>query len=45
LRGLVLNAYAFGTMGTIAGIVSFIGAAVLLVLALLGCRHRRRVDG
>ena len=47
LRGLLLNAYAFGTMGTIAsiaGIVSFIGAAVLLVLALLGFRHRRRVD-
>lgn len=47
LRGLLLNAYAFGTMGliaTIAGIVSFVGAAVLLVLALLGFRHRAKVD-
>ncbi|MBC9226580.1 hypothetical protein GL325_09615 [Aeromicrobium sp. 636] len=42
LRGMLLNAYAFGTMGTIAGlaaIASFVGAALLAVLALLGLRH------
>lgn len=42
LRGLLLNAYAFGTMGTIAGIAAigaFVAAAVMLVLALLGFRH------
>lgn len=42
LRGLLLNAYAFGTMGTIAGyagIGAFIAAAVMLILALLGFRH------
>jgi hypothetical protein len=46
LRGLLLNAYAFGTMGTIAmyaAWASFIGAAGMLVLALLGFRHLRRV--
>ena len=35
LRGLLLNAYAFGTMGMIAGIAAigaFIGAAVMLIL-------------
>jgi hypothetical protein len=46
LRGLLLNAYAFGTMGTIAGIgaiVSFVGAAILLVLSALGFVHAGRV--
>lgn len=46
LRGLLLNAYAFGTMGTIAGIAAvcaFIAAAVLLVLSGLGLWHSRRV--
>ena len=46
LRGLLLNAYAFGTVATIAGIgaiVSFVGAAVLLVLSGLGFAHARRV--
>jgi hypothetical protein len=46
LRGLLLNAYAFATMGTIAlyaAIASFLGAAVFLVLALLGFAHRGRV--
>lgn len=46
LRGLLLNAYAFGTMGTIAlyaGIGAFIGAAIFLVLGLLGLRHARTV--
>ena len=47
LRGLLLNAYAFGTMGTIAGIaaiVAFIGAALMLVLGALGLWHSRRVE-
>lgn len=47
LRGMLLNAYAFGTMGTIAGIAgigAFIGAGVLLVLALLGFRHSKTVQ-
>jgi hypothetical protein len=46
LRGLLLYGYAFATIGTIAGyaaIVSFVGAAVLLVLGLLGLAHSRRV--
>ena len=39
LRGLLLNAYAFWTVGVIAqyaGIVSLIGGAVLVVLAVIG---------
>ena len=47
LRGLLLNAYAFGTMGTIAlyaGIAALLGAALLLVLALLGLRHAKTAD-
>jgi len=46
LRGLLLNAYAFGTMGTIAGfaaIAAFIGAAIMLLLSGLGLRHSRRL--
>ena len=46
LRGLLLNAYAFSQMGTIAlygAIASFIGAAVMLLLSLLGAAHLRRV--
>ena len=46
LRGLLLNAYAFGTMGTIAGIaaiVAFGGAGILLVLSALGLWHSHRV--
>lgn len=45
LRGLLLNAYAFATMGTIAGIAAiaaFIAAAVMLVLGGLGLMHARR---
>ena len=45
LRGLLLNAYAFDTMGSIAFIASiaaYIGAGLLLVLAALGFRHSRR---
>ena len=47
LRGLLLYGYAFATMGTIAGIaaiVSWIGAAVLLLLFGLGIRHGRKQD-
>jgi hypothetical protein len=47
LRGLLLNAYAFGTIGTIAGIaavVAFVGAGFLLLLCLLGLFHARRVS-
>jgi hypothetical protein len=47
LRGLLLNAYAFGTMGMIAGIAAiaaFIAAAVMLVLGGLGLLHARRVS-
>jgi hypothetical protein len=47
LRGLLLNAYAFGTMGTIAGIAAiaaFIAALVMLILGGLGVMHARRVS-
>ncbi len=46
LRGLLLNAYAFGKMGSIAGIaaiVAFVGAGVLALLGGLGLWHSRRV--
>jgi hypothetical protein len=45
LRGLLLNAYAFWQMGQIAkwaAIVAFAGAAVMLVLSILGFLHVRR---
>lgn len=45
LRGLLLNAYAFATMGTIAGIaavVSFTAAVVLFILVGFGFWHLRR---
>lgn len=45
LRGLLLNAYAFGTMARIAGIAAyaaFAGAAVFLVLGALGLRNAAR---
>jgi len=47
LRGLLLNAFAFGTMGQIAGwaaLAAFIGAGLLLVLSLLGLVHARRAS-
>jgi hypothetical protein len=47
LRGLLLYGYAFATIGTIAGIAaiaSFVGAAVLLLLAGLGLWHARRAE-
>ena len=46
LRGMLLNAYGFWQMGQIAwigAIVSFAGAALLLLLSLLGLAHLRRV--
>ena len=45
LRGLLLNAYAFGTMAriaSIAAIVAFTGAGVMLLLSGLGLLHLRR---
>lgn len=45
LRGTLLNAYAWSTMGTIAGIaavVSFAGAAAMALLAIAGIVHVRR---
>ena len=47
LRGTLLTAYAFGTLGSIAGIsalVSLAGAAVILFLSILGLLHIRRTD-
>lgn len=47
LRGLLLNAYAFATMGTIAmyaAYAAFGGAIVLFVLGLLGLRHAAKVS-
>lgn len=46
LRGMLLNAYAFGTMAKVAlwaAIGAFLGALVFLVLALMGLRHAKRV--
>lgn len=46
LRGLLLNAYAFGKMGTIAGIgaiVAWISGGLMFVLAGLGYWHSHRV--
>ncbi len=46
LRGLLLNAYAFGKVAQIAGIaaiVSFVGGGILLVLSILGFVHGRQV--
>ena len=43
MRGLLLNAYAFGTMGMIAwiaAIAAFIAGAVMLVLSGLGLMAR-----
>ena len=45
LRGLLLNAYAFGTMGKIAGIAAttaFVGAGIMFLLTLLGMWHLRK---
>ncbi len=44
LRGMLLNAYAFGTIGTIAMIASiaaYVGGVLFLILGLLGLRHAK----
>ena len=45
LRGLLLEAYAFGTFGTIAlyaGIAAFVLAGLMLILVMFGFWHARR---
>lgn len=45
LRGMLLEAYAFGTMGVIAGygaLAAFVGGVLMLLLTLLGFIHLRR---
>ena len=46
LRGLLLTAYAWSTVGRIAGlaaIAAFVAGGVMLVLVVLGLRHHHRV--
>jgi len=46
LRGLLLSAYAWSTVGRIAGIaawVAFAAGAVMIVLVVLGIVHERRI--
>lgn len=45
LRGMLLEAYAFGTLGVIAGyaaIACFVGGVLFLILAIAGLMHIRR---
>jgi hypothetical protein len=45
LRGMLLEAYAFGTMGVIAGygaLAALIGGIVMLLLSIAGLMHIRR---
>lgn len=45
LRGLLLNAYAFGTMAkimTFAAVAAFLGAAVMALLGVLGLQHAKK---
>ncbi len=47
LRGMLLEAYAFGTIGTVmlwGAIAAFAGAAVLLILIGLGIWHANRTS-
>jgi hypothetical protein len=47
LRGLLLEAYAFSTMGMIAfiaGVAAFATAFLFMILTFLGYRHFRRTD-
>lgn len=47
LRGLLLSAYAWSTIGQIAGIAAiaaFVGAALMAILVVLGLVHMRRYD-
>jgi hypothetical protein len=46
LRGLLLNAYAFGKMAQImmiAAIAAFSGAGLMLILSIFGIAHLRHV--
>ncbi|MDA2996991.1 MAG: hypothetical protein O3C26_05735 [Actinomycetota bacterium] len=46
-RGMLLNAYAFGTLGQIAMVASYVlfaGGLIFLILTLLGFAHLRRAD-
>ncbi|MGH9276230.1 MAG: hypothetical protein ACRDZU_16420, partial [Acidimicrobiales bacterium] len=46
LRGLLLSAFAWSTIGRIAGIaatVAFVGAAAMVLLVLFGLRHHHKV--
>ena len=46
LRGLLLSAYAWSTVGQIAwiaAIAAFVGAGIMLILVLLGGRHHHKV--
>jgi hypothetical protein len=45
LRGTLLTAYAFGTLGDLAGygaLAALIGALLMLVFTILGIVHIRR---
>ncbi len=47
LRGMLLNAYAFGTMAVIMGwaaVGAFAAAAIMLLLSILGMYHARKAD-
>ena len=47
LRGMLLNAYAFGMLGDIAMVasyVTFVGGLIFLILSLLGFAHLRRAE-
>ncbi len=47
LRGMLLNAYAFATLGTIAmwaAIAAFIGAVVMGALGVMGLRHAHKIE-
>jgi hypothetical protein len=46
LRGMLLEAYAFGTLDVIAGystIAAFVGSILMLLLAIAGLLHIRRI--
>ena len=46
LRGLLLSAFAWATVGRIAGYAAFgafLAGAVMLILVLLGLRHHHKV--
>ena len=47
LRGMLLNAYAFATLGTIAmwaAVAAFVGSGVMVVLGFLGLRHGHQAE-